>query len=93
MTLNCSNHPHKFSLIVAALAISELNNRAGLLYCYAGEFVDVNNGAIASYGLVAACAECAGICDEFRAHYGPSSDWEGCGIDFGELIHWAHSLG
>ena len=76
---------------MAALAISDLSNRAGLLYCYAGEFLD--RGSIGSYGIVAACAECAGIGEQFRAHYGSESDWKGCGIDFGELIHWAHSLG
>ena len=85
--------PHKFSQIMTTLAISELNDRAGLLYAHAAEFVDSNNGTIGSYGVVAACAECAGIGDEFRSHYGPAANWNGCGIDFGELIHWAHSLG
>jgi len=74
-----------------ALAISDLNPRAGILYSYAAEFCD-SNGAI-PYGIVAACADCAGLAKEFATHYGPASDWEGCGIDLGELIHWAHSLG
>ena len=78
---------------MSALAISDLTDRAGLLYCYAAEFVDSNNGAIGSYAVVAACAECAGIGEEFRSHYGTAANWKGCGIDFGELIHWAHGLG
>ena len=78
---------------MAVLAISDLNNRAGLLYAHAAEFVNPRVGSIRSYRIVEACAECAGICDEFRSHYGPAANWNGCGIDFGELIHWAHSLG
>ena len=76
-----------------ALAISNLTPRAGLLYAHAAEFVNPKVGSIGSYQIVAACAECAGLGEEFRKHYGPASDWKGCGIDFGELIHWAHSLG
>lgn len=78
---------------MSALAISDLTPRAGLLYAYAAEFCDPATGAIGSYGIVAACADCAGLAREFATHYGQPSVWEGSGIDFGELIHWAHSLG
>ena len=76
-----------------ALAISDLTPRAGLLYCHVSEFYDDETGTVGSYGLTEACAECAGLGEEFREHYGTASDWKGCGIDFGELIHWAHSFG
>lgn len=76
-----------------ALAISELNDRAAILYCHVSEWHDAETGTCGSYQLVEACAECSNLGDEFRRDYGPASDWDGAWIDTGELIHWAHSLG
>lgn len=76
-----------------SLSISNLNDRAAVLYCHVSEWHDDETGTCGSFRLVEACAECAGIGEEFRSHYGPASNWKGCGIDFGELIYWAHSLG
>ena len=75
-----------------ALAISDLNLLARILYSYVKEFYNPAIEPIGSYWIVASCADCAGLAREFDTHY-PASDWEGCGIDLRELILWAHSLG
>ena len=75
-----------------ALAISDFNLRARILYSYVAEFYDPATEPIGSYWIVASCADCAGLAREFDTQYEPA-DWEECGIDLVELIHWAHSLG
>lgn len=77
----------------ATLDISNLSDRAAILYCHVSEWHDPDTGTCGSFGLVEACAILSGLGKEFTDTYGTSDNWGGAPIDLGELIHWAHNCG
>lgn len=78
---------------MAILNVNNLTDRAGLLYCYAAEYQDPEDGTCGSFSIVESCANLSGLGEEFSRDYGPAEQWDGVKIDLGELIHWAHNLG
>ena len=75
------------------LNVSNLSDRAGILYCLVSEWHDLETGTCGSFGLVETAIKVAGLGEEFAKVYGTSDNWDGVEIDFGELIHFAHNCG